>query len=81
MPLERLREYRTSTQEPDGLDEWWAKRLDHARAQAQPATFTPHEPDVYRPFEVFDVEFSGPAATPSVRGTSSPAARRVRRSW
>jgi cephalosporin-C deacetylase len=24
LPLERLREYQTSTQEPDGLDEWWA---------------------------------------------------------
>src|SRR6185437_1055887 len=64
MPLERLREYRTSTQEPDGLDAWWAKRLDHARAQAQPATFTPHEPDVYRPFQVFDVEFSGAGGDP-----------------
>ena len=75
MPLERLREYRTSTQEPEGLDEWWAKRLDHARAQAQPATFTPHEPDVYRPFQVFDVEFSGPAATRSGPGTSGLPAR------
>ena len=27
LPLERLREYRTSTQEPDGLDDWWAARL------------------------------------------------------
>jgi cephalosporin-C deacetylase len=59
MPLERLREYRTSTREPDGLDDWWARRLDQARAQAKQATFTPYEPDVYRPFQVFDVEFSG----------------------
>jgi cephalosporin-C deacetylase len=59
MPLERLREYRTTTREPEGLDDWWAKRLDQARAQAQPATFTPYETDVYRPFQVFDVEFSG----------------------
>jgi len=64
MPLERLREYRTSTPEPAGLDDWWAKRLDNARAQAQPATFTPYEPDVYRPFEVFDVEFSGAGGDP-----------------
>jgi len=64
MPLERLREYRTDTQEPDGLDAWWANRLDLARAQAQPATFTPHEPDVYRPFQVFDVEFSGAGGDP-----------------
>jgi len=64
MPLERLREYRTSTPEPAGLDDWWAKRLDQARAQSQPATFTPYEPDVYRPFEVFDVEFSGAGGDP-----------------
>ena len=64
MPLERLREYRTSTQEPEGLDQWWAERLDLARAQAQPATFTPHEPDVYRPFQVFDVVYSGAGGDP-----------------
>jgi cephalosporin-C deacetylase len=64
LPLERLREYRTSTLEPEGLDDWWAKRLSHARAQAQPAIFTPHEPDVYRPLQVFDVEFSGADGDP-----------------
>jgi cephalosporin-C deacetylase len=64
MPLERLREYRTSTLEPEGLDDWWAKRLSHARAQVQPAIFTPHEPDVYHPLQVFDVEFSGADGDP-----------------
>lgn len=64
LPLERLREYRTSTQEPEGLDDWWAKRLDQARAQVQPAILTPHEPDVYHPFQVFDVEFSGAGGDP-----------------
>jgi cephalosporin-C deacetylase len=64
MPLERLREYRTETPEPEGLDAWWAKRLDLARAQAQPAAFTPHEPDLYRPFQVYDVEFSGADGDP-----------------
>src|SRR5215467_2556079 len=64
MPLERLREYRTQTAEPEGLDEWWAKRLERARARAESAAFTPHEPDVYRPFQVFDVEFSGSGGDP-----------------
>ena len=64
MPLQQLREYRTSTPEPEGLDEWWAKRLEAARAQARPAMFTPHEPDVYAPFEVSDVEFSGADGDP-----------------
>lgn len=64
LPLERLREYRTSTQEPDGLDDWWAKRLDQARAQARPPILTPYESDVYHPFQVFDVEFSGANGDP-----------------
>ncbi len=64
MPLERLREYRTSTPEPEGLDGWWRQRLERARAQARPAVFTPYEPDVYRPFQVFDVEFSGAGGDP-----------------
>ena len=64
MPLERLRDYRTETAEPDGLDDWWAKRLELARAQAWPATFTPHEPALYRPYQVHDVEFSGAGGDP-----------------
>jgi cephalosporin-C deacetylase len=59
MPLAELREYRTSTQEPDGLDAWWAERIAQARALARPATVTPHQPRLYDPLEVFDVEFSG----------------------
>lgn len=59
MPLERLREYRTSTQEPDGLDDWWAGRIAEARALAEPLTRTPHQPGLYDPLQVDDVEFSG----------------------
>ena len=59
MPLERLREYRTSTPEPDGLDEWWARRIAEARALAEPPALTPHQPGLYDPVEVYDVEFSG----------------------
>jgi cephalosporin-C deacetylase len=64
MPLERLREYRTQTPEPDGLDGWWGQRLERARAQVQPTTFTPHETQLYRPFQVQDVEFSGAGGEP-----------------
>src|SRR6201996_230911 len=64
MPLERLREYRTTTREPEGRAAWGAKRPHQARGQAQPATFTPYETDVYRPFQVFDVEFSGAGGDP-----------------
>ena len=59
LPLERLREYRTSTQEPDGLDDWWARRIGEARAVAKPPALTPHQPRLYDPLEVYDVEFSG----------------------
>jgi cephalosporin-C deacetylase len=61
LPLERLREYRTSTLEPDGLDDWWAARLREARDRARPVTVTAHEPSLYAPFQVSDVEFSGGA--------------------
>jgi cephalosporin-C deacetylase len=59
MPLERLREYRTSTQEPHELDAWWARRIADARAQARPPAAAPHQPALYDPIEVSDVEFSG----------------------
>src|ERR1700678_1939305 len=59
LPLEQLREYRTSTREPDGLDAWWADRIAEARARAKPPALTPHQPRLYDPVEVYDVEFSG----------------------
>jgi cephalosporin-C deacetylase len=59
LPLEQLREYRTSTPEPGGLDAWWAGHIERARALAKPPAVTPHQPGLYGPVEVFDVEFSG----------------------
>jgi cephalosporin-C deacetylase len=59
LPLEQLRQYRTSTAEPAGLDQWWADRIAAARALARPPQTVKHEPDVYSPVEVFDAEFSG----------------------
>src|SRR5579871_2146973 len=61
LPLERLREYRTTTHEPDGLDDWWAARAAEARALAKPLTRTPYRPGLYGPVDVDDVEFSGGA--------------------
>jgi cephalosporin-C deacetylase len=61
LPLDQLREYRTTTQEPEGLDAWWALRLDEARALAEPVTMARHEPDLYGALEVYDAEFSGAA--------------------
>jgi cephalosporin-C deacetylase len=59
LPLEQLREYRTTTREPEELDAWWARRLEEARAIAKPVTLTRHEPELYAPLEVYDAEFSG----------------------
>lgn len=54
-----LHRYRTTTEEPDGLDGWWKAQLDEARAAATEPTLTRQEPGAYGPVEVFDVEFSG----------------------
>ncbi|HZR48385.1 MAG TPA: alpha/beta fold hydrolase [Streptosporangiaceae bacterium] len=59
LSVEELAEYRIATQEPPGLDAWWADRLAAARAAARPPKLTPHEPALYAPLEVHDVEFSG----------------------
>jgi cephalosporin-C deacetylase len=59
LPLAELREYRTATEEPAGLDSWWAVRLDEARAAARPATLTPYQTEAYGPLCAYDVEFSG----------------------
>ena len=59
LPLEQLREYRTGTAEPAGLDEWWSARLGEARASAERPRVTRYEAGVYGPLEVHDVEFSG----------------------
>jgi cephalosporin-C deacetylase len=59
LPIEQLREYRTQTPEPPGLDDWWATRLNKARASAAEPALTRYEADIYRSVEVFDAEFSG----------------------
>jgi cephalosporin-C deacetylase len=59
MPLAQLRSYRTTTAEPDGLDQWWVRRLDEAEAVARPPVLTPYGNGMYAPAEAYDVEFSG----------------------
>lgn len=59
LPLDQLRRYRTTTEEPAGLDDWWAGRLAAARSLARPLRLTRHEPELYGPLEVYDAEFSG----------------------
>jgi cephalosporin-C deacetylase len=77
LPLERLREYRTSTQEPDRLDDWWTARLREARDRSRPVAVTAHEPGLYAPFEVSDVEFSGGAGERVRAWYIAPAGQRA----
>ncbi|MFD5824636.1 acetylxylan esterase [Lentzea sp. NPDC060358] len=59
MPEEDLVLHRVTTPEPPDLDEWWAGQLAAASAAATPVALTPHEPTLYEPLQVYDVEFSG----------------------
>ncbi|MFD9700353.1 acetylxylan esterase [Lentzea sp. NPDC059081] len=59
MPEEDLILHRVTTPEPPDLDEWWAGQLAAASAAATPVSLTPHEPTLYGPLSVYDVEFSG----------------------
>ncbi|WP_086664059.1 acetylxylan esterase [Lentzea kentuckyensis] len=59
MPEEDLLLHRVTTPEPADLDAWWATQLAKTTADAAPAVLTPHEPELYRPLSVYDVEFSG----------------------
>ncbi|SDG60769.1 cephalosporin-C deacetylase [Lentzea fradiae] len=56
---EELRLHRVTTPEPADLDEWWAAHLAKTTAAATPTSLTRHEPELYGPLEVHDVEFSG----------------------
>jgi cephalosporin-C deacetylase len=59
LPTEQLKDYRTGTQEPADLDQWWQRRLQEARAVAGEPALTRYEAVWYAPLEVYDTEFSG----------------------
>ena len=59
LPEAQLREYRTSTPEPEDLDGFWAARLAEAAEAAAPPVLTRHAEDAYGAVRVYDVEFSG----------------------
>jgi cephalosporin-C deacetylase len=64
LPLEALREYRTSAREPDGLDGFWAGAIEAARARAIEPVLVPYEPAAYGALAAFDVTFSGADGDP-----------------
>ncbi len=67
LPREELETYRCGAPEPPGLDAFWARTLDEARALATSPDFTPYRPDAYGALAVDDVTFSGSGGDP-IRG-------------
>ncbi|HEX4834429.1 MAG TPA: acetylxylan esterase [Trebonia sp.] len=59
LPLDQLREYRTSTVEPAGLDDWWRGKVQQARDVAQAPRPVRYREDLYQSIEVHDTQFSG----------------------
>ena len=47
LPREELETHRCAAPEPPGLDAFWARTLDEARALATPARFAPYRPEAY----------------------------------
>ena len=64
LPAEQLKDYRTETAEPAGLDRWWRLRLDQTRAAAR-APVTRYEAGIYGPVEVYDTSSPARAVTGS----------------
>ncbi|MEV7422097.1 MULTISPECIES: acetylxylan esterase [unclassified Streptomyces] len=58
MPLDKLRDYRSASVEPDDFDRFWAKTLDEARGHDLDARFRPVS-TALTTLEVFDVTFAG----------------------
>ncbi|GGM35325.1 acetylxylan esterase [Dactylosporangium sucinum] len=58
LPLDRLRTYRSASNEPGDFDEFWAATLDEARSRATPAVLTEVDTGL-RSLHTIDVTFSG----------------------
>jgi cephalosporin-C deacetylase len=67
LPLAQLEQHRCAAPEPPGLDAFWTRTLEEARALATAPRFEPHRPDAYGALAVDDVTFSGFGGDP-IRG-------------
>ncbi|WP_238012042.1 acetylxylan esterase [Dactylosporangium sp. AC04546] len=63
LPLDRLRTYRSASNEPADFDEFWATTLDEARTRATPAVLTEVDAGL-RSLHTIDVTFSGYGGQP-----------------
>jgi cephalosporin-C deacetylase len=77
MPLERLREYRPSVDEPGDFDAFWAGTLAEARRHPLEARFEPADVGL-RTVESYDVTFNGYGGQPIRGWLLLPAAREGR---
>ncbi|CAI9388780.1 acetylxylan esterase [Microbacterium sp. T2.11-28] len=77
LSLPELEDYSPVVREPEDFDDFWRETLASSRAQASPATLTPHATPLST-VDVFDVTFSGFAGDPVKawltvpRGASEP---------
>jgi cephalosporin-C deacetylase len=58
LPLDRLREHRSDSAEPDDFDRFWVKTLEETRAHDLDARFVPVDAGIPT-MDVFDVTFAG----------------------
>jgi cephalosporin-C deacetylase len=74
LPLDELRAHRTSAPEPAGLDAFWQRALDAARAVAAEPVLERHREREYAALEAWDVTFSGADGHPVKAWYLRPAA-------
>ena len=77
MPLDRLREYRPTVEEPADFDAFWAETLAEARRHPLEARFDPADVGL-RTVESYDVTFRGYGGQPIKGWLLLPAAREGR---
>lgn len=59
LPLDRLRDYRSGSVEPEDFDAFWTKTLDEARSHDLDARFEPRTGTGLSTVDVYDVTFAG----------------------
>jgi cephalosporin-C deacetylase len=64
LPLQELREYRSSVAEPDDLAGFWERAIAEAHALSREPELVRYEPAAYGSLAVFDVTFAGAGGDP-----------------
>ena len=64
LPLSELRQYRSSVDEPPGLDGFWTRAIEEARSPPHSRSWSATARIIYRDLEAYDVTFSGADGDP-----------------